>query len=305
MSPSHPQPFVVRLRAALALLVAVVCPLLGHAAQGSTPLIYEVRSETNTVYLFGTIHVGTRSMYPLGSKVEEAFANSRILALEADPTDQSAITSAIVQAMYRPPDSISSHIPPDLLDQLKAVLPQVGLPYEYARGMKPYLLAMTLTVMEIQRLGYDPNMGIDAHLAQLAKKDGKRIVELESMQGQMQLFEVMSEALQTAMLRATVEDIAKGEVAIEMDDLQKAWMAGDAEAIQENVLRETLGMPEDLGKDLYERIYDQRNRQMADKITLMLGGSESCFVAVGAGHLTGPGGLAELLKGKGFTVHRL
>jgi len=305
MSPSQQQPFVVRLRAALALLVAAVFPLLGHAAQGSTPLIYEVRSETNTVYLFGTIHVGTSSMYPLGSKVEEAFTRSKILALEADPTDQSAVTSAIVQAMYRPPDSISSHIPPDLLEQLKAVLPQVGLPFEYARGMKPYLLAMTLTVMEIQRLGYDPNMGIDAHLAQLAKKQGKPVVELESMQGQMQLFEVMPEALQTAMLRATVEDIAKGEVAIEMDDLQKAWAAGDAEAIQENVLRETLGMPEDLGKDLYERIYDQRNRQMADKITLMLGGSESCFVAVGAGHLTGAGGLAELLKSKGFTVRRL
>jgi uncharacterized protein YbaP (TraB family) len=282
-----------------------VCPLLGHAAQGSTPLIYEVRSQTNTVYLFGTIHVGTRGMYPLGANVEEAFARSKILALEADPTDQSAITSAIVQAMYRPPETISNHIPPDLLEQLKAVLPQVGLPFEYARGMKPYLLAMTLTVMEIQRLGYDPNMGIDTHLVQLAKGEGKQIVELESMQAQMQLFEVMSDKLQTAMLRATVEDIAKGELAIEMDDLQKAWTAGDADAIQENVLRETLGMPDDLGRDLYERIYDQRNRQMADKIALILEGSDSCFVAVGAGHLTGPSGLAELLKGKGFTVRRL
>jgi len=192
-----------------------------------------------------------------------------------------------------------------LLEQLKAVLPQVGLPFEYARGMKPYLLAMTLTVMEIQRLGYDPNMGIDTHFAHLAKTEGKRIVELESLDGQMQLFEVMPEKLQTAMLRATVEDIAKGELATEMDDLQKAWASGNADAIQENVLRETLGMPDDLGKDLYERIYNQRNRQMAEKIALLLGGSESCFVAVGAGHLTGPSGLAELLQAKGFTVRRL
>jgi len=305
MPLSPVQPFLVRLRTTLALLVATVCPLFGYAAQGSTPLIYEVRSETNTVYLFGTIHVGTRGLYPLGSKVEEAFARSKILALEADPTDQSAVTSAIVQAMYRPPETISNHIPPDLLEQLKAVLPQVGLPFEYARGMKPYLLAMTLTVMEIQRLGYDPNMGIDTHFAHLAKTEGKRIVELESLDGQMQLFEVMPEKLQTAMLRATVEDIAKGELATEMDDLQKAWASGNADAIQENVLRETLGMPDDLGKDLYERIYNQRNRQMAEKIALLLGGSESCFVAVGAGHLTGPSGLAELLQAKGFTVRRL
>jgi len=161
-----------------------------------------------------------------------------------------------------------------------------------------------ITYITLQH-GYDPNMGIDTHFAHLAKTEGKRIVELESLDGQMQLFEVMPEKLQTAMLRATVEDIAKGELATEMDDLQKAWASGNADAIQENVLRETLGMPDDLGKDLYERIYNQRNRQMAEKIALLLGGSESCFVAVGAGHLTGPSGLAELLQAKGFTVRRL
>jgi hypothetical protein len=295
----------IRLRAAFALLLAALSPLAGNAQQGSTPLIYEVRSATNTVYLFGTIHVGTRGLYPLSAQVEEAFARSKTLALEADPTNQQAILSAITQGMYAPPDTLALHIPPDLLEQLKAVLPKVGLPFEYARAMKPYLLAMNLEIMEIQRLGYDPNLGMDFHFARLAHDQGKPIVELESMEGQMQLFQSMPEDAQEAMLRIAVEGIASGELDREMAGLLEAWAAGDAAAIHESVMHETQGLPEPIAKELNERIYDQRNREMVDRIAVMLKGNEPYFVAVGAGHMTGPTGLAELLRGKGFAVRRL
>ena len=302
---SLPVSLRISVRAALALLFTVLSPLLGHAQQGSTPLIYEVRSDINTIYLFGTIHIGTRGLYPLSAQVQEAFARSKILALEADPTNQAAVMSAFTQGMYAPPETIASHIPPDLLEQFKAVLPQVGLPFEYARAMKPYLLAMTLEVMEIQRLGYDPNLGMDSHFARLAHAQGKSVVELESMEGQMQLFGSMPEDAQAAMLRVAVEGIASGELGKEMASLISAWASGDAAAIHESVLRETEGMPEAIAKDLNERIYDQRNREMADKIAVMLKGVEPYFVAIGAGHLIGPAGLVELLRSRGFAVRRL
>ena len=73
----------------LAALQGLAC-----AQSGSTPLIWEVRSPTNTVYLFGTIHVGARKMYPLSPAVEQAYAASHVLALEADPTDQAAALAA-------------------------------------------------------------------------------------------------------------------------------------------------------------------------------------------------------------------
>src|SRR6476619_7597474 len=80
------------------LLYALLFWLPAFAAQaqnGSTPLIWEARSATNTVYLFGTIHVGARKMYPLSPAVEKAFAAARVLALEADPTDQAAAVAAV------------------------------------------------------------------------------------------------------------------------------------------------------------------------------------------------------------------
>src|SRR5437016_5578755 len=85
-----------------------------QAQNGSTPLIWEARSATNTVYLFGTIHVGARRMYPLSPAVENAFAASQVLALEADPTEAAGAIESMAGAAYKPPDNIARHISPEL-----------------------------------------------------------------------------------------------------------------------------------------------------------------------------------------------
>ena len=113
------------MRERFGLALSLLSALLAGAAQGaSTPLIYEVRSPTNTVYLFGTVHVGTRALYPLSPQVEQAFAASRALALEANPLDQQEAAAAMAYAMYKPPDDLSKHISPKLFERVKeAVAP--------------------------------------------------------------------------------------------------------------------------------------------------------------------------------------
>jgi uncharacterized protein YbaP (TraB family) len=294
----------LRLRAALALALAALSPLLALAQDGSTPLLYEVRSPTNTVYLFGTIHVGARALYPLSAQVEASFAHAQVLALEADPTEASSAAAAMALGMYTPPDTLADHISPELYAQVQAVLPRVGLPIEFARAMKPYLLAMTIAMMEIQRLGYDPALGLDAHFARRARAESKSIVELESMEQQMALFEGLSPATQEALLHMAVKGVADGELATEVSDLMAAWKAGDVPGIQRSVTRELEDLPAPAAEALRERLYERRNHAMAAKVSAMLAGTRPHFVAVGAGHLIGPTGLPELLRKQGFDVRR-
>jgi uncharacterized protein YbaP (TraB family) len=291
-----------RLRAALAL--AAAAPLLAFAQAGSTPLLYEVRSPSNTVYLFGTIHVGARTLYPLSAQVEASFANAQVLALEADPTEGSGASAAMALGMYTPPDTLADHISPELYAQLQAVLPQVGLPIEFARAMKPYLLAMTVAMLEIQRLGYDPALGLDAHFARRARAAGKPIVQLESMEEQMALFEGLPPATQEALLRMAVKGVADGRLAVEVSELMAAWKAGDVPGIQRSVTRELEDLPGPAAEALRERLYERRNHAMAAKVSAMLAGTQPHFVAVGAGHLIGPTGLPELLRKQGYEVRR-
>jgi hypothetical protein len=294
-----------RLRAVLALALAALSPLLAFAQAGSTPLLYEVRSPTNTVYLFGTIHVGARALYPLSAQVEASFARAQVLALEADPTEDASATAAMALGMYTPPDTLADHISAELYAQVQAVLPQVGLPIEFARGMKPYLLAMTIAILEIQRLGYDPALGLDAHFARRARAESKPIVQLESMEQQMALFEGLPSATQEGLLRMAVTGVADGDLAVEVSELMAAWKAGDVPGIQRSVTRELEDLPPPAAEALRERLYDRRNHDMAAKVSAMLAGSQPHFVAVGAGHLVGPTGLPELLRKQGYDVRRL
>lgn len=279
--------------------------LTAHAQNGSTPLIWEVRSPTNTVYLFGTVHVGARKLYPLSPAVERAYSESHVLALEADPTDQSAVLAATKGMSYTPPDNLTHHISPELLDELKKALPAVGLPVEYAEVMRPELLAMTLAMMEVGRQGYDPNLGLDIHLARRAKQDGKRIVELESIAGQLALLSNFSPELQEGMLRSAVDGVSKGSLSADIRDLVSAWRTGDEKRLWELVNKEVDELPAAQAQELREQLYDSRNREMTEKIVAMLAGNEPTLVAVGVGHLLGVNGIVELLRKKGYSVRKL
>jgi len=294
-----------RLRAAIVLALAVLAPLPSAGQTGGSPLLFEVRSQAGTAYLFGTIHVGSRRMYPLKPQVEDAFTAADALVLEANPLNQEEVVAAMARGTYQPPDDLERHVPAALYEQVKTIAPKIGLPVEYARSLKPHLLAMTLTLMEVQRLGYDANSGLDVYLARRAQQSGKKILELESMQAQVELFDTLPADAQVGLLQMALDGIADDTIGPELETLIAAWLSGDAEALNASVERETEGLPEPVASELHARIYDRRNEAMSVRIAQLLEERRVVFVAVGAGHLTGPGGIPALLRQRGLQVRRL
>lgn len=274
-------------------------------AQGNTPLLWEVTSKSTTVYLLGTIHVGSASMYPLPPAVENAYGRSQVLALEADPGDPTALMMAMGTVMYQPPETLERNVPPALFQEVREALSPSGLPIELAQGMKPYMVSMTLTMMEAARLGFDASLGVDLHLVNRARRDGKRIVELESMAFQLAMLDGMPKDTQLAMLESTVRGIKSGSLKRDLETMIDAWRTGNAEKMDDAATREMKAMPARASRELQDTLFDRRNRAMADKIVQMLNGSEVVLVGVGAGHLTGGTGLVALLKARGFPVRRL
>lgn len=292
-------------------LFSLVCALLATVALPAHPadtdrkaLLWEVTSGTTTVYLLGTIHVGSDRLYPLPAAVETAYARATVIALEADPTDPSALL-AVGSTMYQPPDSLEQHIPPKLYRDVQARLATTGLPPEIGRMMKPWLLSMTLTMEEMGRLGYDAGQGIDVHLATRAKRDGKRLIELESMAMQIALLDSFSAEVQGAMLRSTIDGLQSGRVGAEMTAMVDRWRLGDAGGLDDLVQRDLEATGGNAARELRTRLYDQRNHDMTDKIVRLLAGRDVVLVGVGAGHMTGPTGITTLLAAKGFSVRRL
>jgi uncharacterized protein YbaP (TraB family) len=165
---------------------------------------------------------------------------------------------------------------------------------------KPWFLALVLESLELLKLGFDPNYGIDKYF--ISKAEGKKkILELESLDYQIDLLSNLSDKDQELFLIYTLKDLNIMEQ--ELDKLTQAWISGDTKGM-ETILTRSVSEDKRLSS-IFEKLIYERNRKMVSKIEDFLRTKEVYFVIVGAGHLVGNQGIIEILKGKGYLVEQL
>jgi uncharacterized protein len=270
---------------------------------GGKAFLWEVKSKTNVVYLFGTIHVGKRAFYPLAPQVEEAFGKSQRLVVEADISNNEGMADVESVINYKAPDSLDKHIPAALFGRLKTQLERLQIPVEAVTPMKPFLVGGFLSIAEFSKLGFDMNMGVDGYLVAKAHDDKKPILELESQMGQLKMLNGMSPALQEAFLDNAVSLLETGKVADQVTGMVNAWQSGDVKLMQDVTSAANKGSR--MRDQLDDVLLHSRHEAMLKKIGVYLGGNVPHFVAVGSLHLVGPRGLVEMLKARGFEVKQL
>lgn len=264
--------------------------------------LWKIQSETNTVYVLGSIHFSKREIYPLHQEIENAFDRSDFLVVEANVNDigKADVQRLVVGALYPAEDTLKKHVSPETYERVKKEMGRFGIPLELIEKQKPWFLAMTLVALESIKLGLDPKLGIDVHF--LSRAEGKKkILELESLDYQINILSGLSEKDQELFLLYTLKDLNIMEQ--ELDKMIQAWTSGDTKAME---FLMTKGVSEDKSlSSIYEKIIYERNRKMASKIRDFLKTKETYFIVVGAGHLVGSEGIIELLKRDGYRVEQL
>jgi uncharacterized protein YbaP (TraB family) len=267
-------------------------------------LLYEVKSGTGTVYLFGTIHVGKPEFYPLDVKVNDAFAASGVLYLEVNLSDASLVTNASAMATYPEGTRLDSKLSPSLKSKLDAALDRYRLPKEAALRMKPWMLGQTLLLMEATRRGYDPAYSSEMHLLGLAAAQRKEVRGLETLAEQFAIFDGMPEPAQVKFLEDILDALESPSVAKDLDALVSAWSHGDAGELEDELSRER-AEETSFAREVLPRLVDDRNRTMAERIADLARSGKTTFVAVGSLHLVGPRGVVALLRERGMAVRAL
>ena len=265
--------------------------------------IWEIKSSTNTIFLFGTIHVGKKSFYPLPPAIEDAFKRSGKLVLEADISNTEGTADIGKLIVYTPPDSLEKHIPVPLYARLKQQATRLKLPQDGIKQMKPFLVGGLLSISEFTRLGYDMNLGVEAYLIAMAKESKKPVLELESQLGQINMLNDMSPALQEAFLENAIATLEANQSADQVTGMVNAWQSGDVQLMQDVTADVTKNAR--MAAELDEVLLYRRHAEMLKKIEGYLADDKSYFVAVGSLHLVGPRGLIEQLKIKGYKVRQL
>lgn len=284
------------------LLYCLVCSMQLQAAQDKT-FFWKATSEKTTVYLLGSIHFADDSFYPLRSIINDSFTESDHLVVEVDVTriDLQSLGQFIAKhGSYHNGDDVSRHVSTQTYQRLRDALHKLGIPISLVANKKPSFIVLDITGVLLTRMGLSMHKGIDLNFIEQAHATGKNIVELESMQQQLNMFATLP--FGESLLKDTLDNIAHAEREFKM--LADAWKQGDEQVLVEQMIDE----PEAnyVGYDKINQVLlYERNDNMVEKIRAYLQTDESWFVVVGAGHLVGERGIVRQLEKAGFKVERL
>lgn len=287
------------------LIFLAACSLLaGQAWAVERGALFKVSGHAHTMYLFGTIHVGLPEFFPLDESVTRALAASTTLALEIDPTVQTAETAASVQRVAQTIPAIVAAMPPALGPRLARRLEALGAPPTLSNRFKPWMLLITLSTVEYARLGYRPDLSVDAHLATLAHARNIKVLALESVESQLDLFDRLPVADQWTMLDETLASMDSGEAQQDVQAITNGWAKADRAAL-DAVARKYEKDPRLSSQIMQRRVLAERNVPMADKLDGLLKREDTTMAAVGLMHLIGKDSLPALLRAKGLKVEQV
>jgi len=282
-------------------IICIMTVLLAATWTRAETSVWKVRKDNSVMYLGGTCHALRESDFPLPPEFEKAYKSSDILVLETDLARLQAPATRkkmLARAVYGDGSAIDRHLSPRVYAELSAYCEANGIPLQAMRQLKPSMIMVTLTVMELMKLGVT-RQGVDQYFHELAARDGKTEEGLETVDQQIDYLVSMADGNENEFVTYSLGDL-KG-LKEKFETLTGAWRRGDTVKLNELMIGELkTKQPE-----IYGKLITDRNRSWLPLIEAYLKTPRTEFILVGAGHLVGPDGIIEELKKRGYRVEKL
>lgn len=263
--------------------------------------VWKVSNKDHSLYIGGTIHILTPDDYPLAKEYDVAYQAADKLVFE---TDMEAISSPefgqkmMGKMMYSDGTTLDEVLKPDTYQSLVMHLSARQIPVQAFASHKPSLVAITLTFVELQAMGYTSE-GVDQFYSNKAVKEGKGQTWLETPDEQLAFIANMGSDDPNAMIDYTLKDIKK--MPEMFGQLHSTWFKGDMQGMAEvGIVPFKADYPA-----IYQDILVTRNNNWHPKIVEMLNDQPVEFVLVGALHLAGPDSVLAKLKAQGYKIEKL
>lgn len=284
-------------------LLVIMAGLCGCAPSSQdTPLLWKVCDNDSYVYLFGSIHVATKDLYPLSNTIMDAYHSCDHLALEVSPDEMQTPEAMAAMAEYMRYDDgtlVTDVIGQDLFNEIVTILKSEfpNLQEDALLSYRPMMLQILLQTVIIGKTDLSEEYGIDTNFYNTALKARKPILSLEPYDMQLEIFKGFSQTENIHMLK-TLLDIEKQAEATAQS--YAAWRKGDQSALIE--YETTPASADSTDYNIYLELGIKRNLHMADVIDGYLKDNKKVFVIAGAAHMIGNEGIASLLENNGYTV---
>ncbi|ACM20447.1 GumN family protein [Geotalea daltonii FRC-32] len=277
------------------MLVLLFCT--GASAESS---VWKAQKDNSTIYLGGTCHVLRESDYPLPPEFEKAYKASETVVFETDIAklqDPSMQQQLLAKAMYTDGSTADKHLSPKVYGQLSSFCETNGIPIKAFSQFKPAMIMLTLTVIELKKLGAT-EQGVDQFFHSLASRDKKPVEGLETVEEQIDYIATMADGNEDDFVLHSLKDMKTMDE--QFSNLAAAWRKGDGRKLDELMVNDLKSRQ----PQLYKRLITDRNRNWFPLIDAYLKTPRTEFILVGVGHLVGPDGIVEALKKKGYKVEK-
>ncbi len=267
-------------------------PILTKNNDGNT-LLWEVSGNGLKVptYLFGTFHMLCKSDIVFSSQLQQALAYSKQVYFEMDLDDPKNTLGAVF-FMNMKNSTLKDLYTVKEYQKVKSYFKDtLGMGLELLQKWKPSLLEAMLypRMMPCKNAS-----GVELELMDIAVKQKKEILGLETIEFQTSVFDSIPYQIQANALLKTIDSIAAYKVYFEK--MVQVYKNQQIEKLQEIISDTTFS--EGLNNDIMLKNRNQNWVIQLQKIMPL----NNVFVAVGAAHLFGKDGLIKLFLSKGYTV---
>lgn len=280
----------------LAWLMLCIPITVGAAEPHHT--LWQVQGRVNVLYLLGSVHLLPPGEPVFTGAIENAYqdAETLVMELDLDDLDAEAVQETTLELGLLPENrSLSDEIGAELYAEVSSRARELGISADMLERFRPWFAGLTLTQLEMMRLGFSADAGVEERFLQRARRDGKEIIGLETFAEQLGMLADMSPGLARQFVAYTLEDI--DGLAAEIDTLLAAWRDGDLAVLTGIHEQSFAEFPQ-----LYEPLTVARNRKWVEQLVELLDEADDYLVIVGTLHLVGRDSLIELLESRGFSI---
>lgn len=266
-----------------------------------------------TSYIFGTHHLIPKDILDDKPEVIKALKSCDIIIGEIDVAEMQDMTkmAKYMQAMTLPSDSMLSTLLSEeefklVKNELTKAMPTI--PAAAINSFRPAAISTFLSAAygakAVKRIypNYNPSLGIDLSIQNLAQENNKRIAGLETLEYQTDVL------LKSKSFDKSKSDLLKllscGNDKIEaaMYDMTLSYIEGDIDRLYELTKEDDICPGLKMDKEDIDLLLTNRNKNWAQILPSKYLSKNNCFIAVGALHLPGDTGIIQLLKKAGYTV---
>ena len=296
--------FLLLAVAALALLTGIgwwIGQQTRPQPASARPALWHLVQGEREAYLLGTLHVVPPDSRWLGPGITRAVGRSDRLILEVTGLEAERQTGAVFarlgQARGLPP--VTARLTAEDAERLRVLAARDPRGLHGIDGYKSWAAALLVNASAASRLSLSSDAAPERQLSRLFAEAGKPVAGLETIAGQLGLFDDLDETDQRRLLTQSVRE---AEAAPRLyGQLYAAWATGDLDRIGTQFLAPLAAAPA-----LRAALVERRNARWAQQLDSELGRAGAVtFIAVGAGHLVGPDSLLAAMTARGWQVERL